>query len=131
MHNLRRVLGESPETMRKLWLSIKFPHQEIRCNYGILYSEACSKLQSRSILIDNGWFSVIVRNTIRDSWNFSIASSPHSSIKSFLDSRLIIFSCKCLIVMQIFHYNPSVVNEFIHHICEVCCKMFHLIFSTL
>ena len=26
----RIVLGESPETVRKLCLSIKFPHQEIR-----------------------------------------------------------------------------------------------------
>ena len=27
--------AESPETMRKLCLSVKFPHQEIRWNYGI------------------------------------------------------------------------------------------------
>ena len=31
-------LGESPETMRKLCLSTKIPHQEIRWNYGILRS---------------------------------------------------------------------------------------------
>ena len=30
--------GESPETMRKICLSTKFPHQEIRRNYGILCS---------------------------------------------------------------------------------------------
>ena len=33
-----RSIGESPETMRKLCLSTKFPHQEIRWNYGILRS---------------------------------------------------------------------------------------------
>ena len=31
----RIVSGESPKTMRKLCLSIKFPHQEIRWKYGI------------------------------------------------------------------------------------------------
>ena len=30
--------SDSPETMRKLCLSTKFPHQEIRWNYGILRS---------------------------------------------------------------------------------------------
>ena len=33
------VLGDSPETMRKLFISTKFPHQEIRWNFGILRSE--------------------------------------------------------------------------------------------
>ena len=32
------VLGESPETMGKLFLSTKFPHQDIRWNNGILHS---------------------------------------------------------------------------------------------
>ena len=31
-------MGESPETMRKLCLSTKFPHQEISWNYGIFRS---------------------------------------------------------------------------------------------
>ena len=35
MHSFRIVSGESPETMRKLCLSTKFPHQGIRWNYGI------------------------------------------------------------------------------------------------
>ena len=30
---------DSPETMRKLHLSTKFPHQKIRCNYGVSRSE--------------------------------------------------------------------------------------------
>ena len=38
-HSFRIVLGESPETMRKLCLSAKFPPQEIRWNYGIFRSE--------------------------------------------------------------------------------------------
>ena len=29
------LVGESPETLRKVCLSAKFPHQEIRWNYGI------------------------------------------------------------------------------------------------
>ena len=35
-HSFRRVSGKSPETLRKLCFSTKFPHQEIRWNYGIL-----------------------------------------------------------------------------------------------
>ena len=37
-HSFRIVSGESPKTMWKLCLSTKFPHQEIRWNYGILRS---------------------------------------------------------------------------------------------
>ena len=33
------VSGDSPDTVRKLPLSEKFPHQEIRWNYGIFRSE--------------------------------------------------------------------------------------------
>ena len=39
MHSFRIVSDESPETMRKLWISTKFPHQEIRWNYGIIGSD--------------------------------------------------------------------------------------------
>ena len=38
-HSFRIVLDESPDTMRKLCLSAKFPHQEIKVNYGILCSD--------------------------------------------------------------------------------------------
>ena len=37
-YSFRIVSDESPETMRKLFLSTKFPHQVIRLNYGILRS---------------------------------------------------------------------------------------------
>ena len=37
-HSFRRVSGKSPETMRELCLSTKFPQQEIKWNYGILLS---------------------------------------------------------------------------------------------
>ena len=37
-HSFRRVLGASPETLRKLCLSSKFWHLEIRWNFGILRS---------------------------------------------------------------------------------------------
>ena len=36
-HSFRIVSGKSPETMRKLCLSTKLPHQEIRRNYVILH----------------------------------------------------------------------------------------------
>ena len=36
--SLRIFSGELPKTMRKPWLSAKFPHQEIRWNYGIFRS---------------------------------------------------------------------------------------------
>ena len=34
--NFRRVSKESPETVRKLSISTKFPHQKIRWNFGLL-----------------------------------------------------------------------------------------------
>ena len=37
-HSFRIVSGNSTETMRKVCLSTKFPHQEIRWNYGIFCS---------------------------------------------------------------------------------------------
>ena len=37
-HSFRIVSDETPETMRKLCLSTKFPHQKIRWNYSILPS---------------------------------------------------------------------------------------------
>ena len=39
--------GELPETMRKLYLSTKFPHQEITWNYGIFRSGIIWKWQWR------------------------------------------------------------------------------------
>ena len=42
-HSFRIASGESPETMRKLRLSVKYPYQEIRWNCGILRS-ACSSV---------------------------------------------------------------------------------------
>ena len=38
-HSFGTVSRESPETMRKLCLSAKFSHQEMRWNYGILRRE--------------------------------------------------------------------------------------------
>ena len=38
-HSFRIVLGDSPETMRKLCFSTEFPQQEIRWNYGIFHSD--------------------------------------------------------------------------------------------
>ena len=46
--SFRRISGEFPETLRKPCLSTKFPHQEIRRNFGVLRSEVqkvrCSNL---------------------------------------------------------------------------------------
>ena len=42
------VSGDSPETMQKLCLSAKFPHQEIRWNYGIFRSD-CFKTFAETV----------------------------------------------------------------------------------
>ena len=42
------VFRDSPETMRKLWLSTKFPHREIRWNYGIFHRRNLSNTDSES-----------------------------------------------------------------------------------
>ena len=44
-YSFRIDLGKSPETMRKLCLSTKFPHQKIRCSYGILRSASYADLE--------------------------------------------------------------------------------------
>ena len=38
MHTYQRVSSDSPETSQKLYIFTKFPHQEIRWNFGILRS---------------------------------------------------------------------------------------------
>ena len=48
-HSFCIVSGKSPETMRNLYLSTKFPHQEINCNYGIFRS-ACSIIKYYGVL---------------------------------------------------------------------------------
>ena len=39
-HSFHRVLGNSPKNLWKLYVSIKFPHQEIRWNFDILRSSS-------------------------------------------------------------------------------------------
>ena len=50
-HNFRRVSGKSTETVRKLYLSTKCPHQEIRWNYGILHSVRTLKNKNQAAAI--------------------------------------------------------------------------------
>ena len=38
-HSFRRVSSKSPETLQKLHVPTKFPHQKISLNFGILRSE--------------------------------------------------------------------------------------------
>ena len=45
-HSFPIVSGESREIMRKLCLSTKFSHHEIRCNYDILHSDYPSFLEA-------------------------------------------------------------------------------------
>ena len=52
------VSGESPEAIRKLCLYTKFPHQEIRWNYGILHSDNQKVLTLKQIA---KWLSVRLR----------------------------------------------------------------------
>ena len=51
------VSSESPETMRRLCLSTKFPHQEIRWNYGILRILYINKPHRKIVeqIIKNVW----------------------------------------------------------------------------
>ena len=50
----RRVSGNSPKILRKVCVSTKFLHQEIRWNYGILYSADQAKtIQFNSIGLDS------------------------------------------------------------------------------
>ena len=37
-HSFQKVSGDSPETLGKLYVSTKHPHQEIRWDYGIFFS---------------------------------------------------------------------------------------------
>ena len=66
-HSFRIISGDSPKTMRKLCLSTKFPHQEIRWNYGILCSgnEKCYTIKSKATLID---LNKIVKNYFLELW---------------------------------------------------------------
>ena len=38
MHSFRRVFGDPSKSLRKLYVSMKFPYQEIKWTYGILCS---------------------------------------------------------------------------------------------
>ena len=62
-------LGESPETMRKLCLSAKFPHQEIRWNYGILHSDSIKAEFSFPIKIQISVLTLINRVLIGLFWS--------------------------------------------------------------
>ena len=62
-YNFSIISGESPKNMRKPYLSIKFPHQEIRWNYRIfrsasLYYSHCMK----SVHIRSFFWSVFSPN---------------------------------------------------------------------
>ena len=52
-HSFRIVSGESPETMRKLCHSTKFPHQQITEFCPVLPKTICGKIQSVSRKICN------------------------------------------------------------------------------
>ena len=43
-HSFRRVSGDSLKTLRKLFLSTKFPHRNIRWSFSILHSEPFSEV---------------------------------------------------------------------------------------
>ena len=50
-HSFRRISGYSPKTMRTLCPSLKFLHQEIKWNYGILRSVETSLKKSGNWII--------------------------------------------------------------------------------
>ena len=59
-HSFRKVSGESPETMRKLCLSSKFPHKEIRWFYGILRSTLCATFYNLNHFQPFSYFLVVL-----------------------------------------------------------------------
>ena len=77
-HSFGIVLEESPETMQKLCLSSKFPHQDIRWNFGILHSVGLEKhldyvtgldLFYHTLAMD--WLYYWKRDAVGKVWKFS------------------------------------------------------------
>ena len=68
-HSFRIVSGESPETLRKLCLSTKFQHQEIRWNYGIFCGDLWQGFWLKSAMLFVKLVFVSHRNSL---WKKSI-----------------------------------------------------------
>ena len=73
------VSGELPETMRKLCLSTKFPHQEIRWNYGILRSDSYFTF---SQFMELGAISQITFPAIRNTSLHKISENVRKNVAS-------------------------------------------------
>ena len=71
--------AKSPETMRKLCLSTKFPHQEIRWNYGIFRSVTYSHFSTISIY--QKWKWKWRRTSQQQQVNIRVASRVAERIK--------------------------------------------------
>ena len=76
---VRRVLDNSPETLWKLCLSTKFPHQQIRWNYGILHSELRRGCNFAKVIYERNPFHV----TDHVTGHFMSFSIPTENIKKF------------------------------------------------
>ena len=78
-YSFQIISGDSPETLRKLCLSAKFPYQEITWNYGILRSVELFRLVIVSFTRSSGtwcgrfvWSCGVNFLTLLDSWEFAI-----------------------------------------------------------
>ena len=87
-HSFRIVSCESPKTMRKLYLSIKLPHREIRSNYGIFRSDHNRCLigpkHSSDILLKNGstMFSRIFPEILREAIHENSLSENYGFVRT-------------------------------------------------
>ena len=105
-HNFRIVSGESHETVRKLFLSTKFPYQKIRWNYGIFRSGKIS-LQITEIW----WFffgshesCFIIRSSIFFSFYVSCQEQSVSMLIYFIYTKNRSETWDLVIVLVIFFH---------------------------
>ena len=92
-HSFRRVSGKSPEALRKLCLSIKFPYQKVGWNFGILRSE-------RNDLTQWAMLGLFCRhhqnNEVNNSWEYAFRISlflQHDRFRQNYTKRNVFLNC--------------------------------------
>ena len=84
------VLADSPETMRKMYLSTKFPQQEIRWNYGVLHSVSTAQRFTYSLL------AVVVLNGLCPNIQVEERARPQCFLFPSSDSQKVKFWQECI-----------------------------------
>ena len=131
--SFRIASGESPETMRKLCLSKKFPHQEIRWNYGIFPVEfitkncVCEKLLS--VKIDNKLDS---RAHVKSFYN-KVISKLRTLAKYVVSAKknLVIYSFLTYQLNDSRMLHSRINNNKIKPLYETCFKLIYCIRKSL